>query len=137
MNLTSLCKLAAENGSFSCVQKRSDIAYPKQYSHRKTEPESFGSNQTHAKILDVIEAGTAFDPLEGNQLIHSPTADEMTLAGFGNSHRNGVLTNLTLAPNFDFLEITGSPDHLMVDIEWNTISGFKETLFLVKQHFLA
>jgi len=54
MNLTSLGKLAAENGSFSCVQKRSDIAYPKQYSHRKTEPESFGSNQTHAKILDVI-----------------------------------------------------------------------------------
>ena len=60
----------------------------------------------------MIEPGTAFDPLEGNKSVHSPTAYEVTRAVFGNSHRNRVFTDLALAPNFDFLEIIGSPDHI-------------------------
>src|SRR5262249_35400322 len=76
-------------------------------------------------------------PLKGNQLIHPPTADEMALTVCGNSDCNGIFADLAFPPNFDFLEIIGSPHHLMVNIERNTIRGLKESLYLAKQYFLA
>jgi hypothetical protein len=98
----------------------------------KLEPNTFGGNQSHAEVLDVIEPRTALYPLKRNQLIHSPTADQIALAVSGKTHRDGVFADLTLAPNFDLLEIISSPHHLTRDIRWNAIDGLKEGLSRVK-----
>jgi hypothetical protein len=76
----------------------------------------------------VIEPRTALYPLKRNQLIHSPTADQIALAVSGKTHRDGVFADLTLAPNFDLLEMGGSSHYLMADIGRNTISGVKVVL---------
>jgi hypothetical protein len=61
-----------------------------------TEPELFGRKQHHAEILNMVEPRTALDFLERNQLIHSPTTDQIALAICGNAHGNGVFADLAL-----------------------------------------
>src|SRR5215510_9240742 len=93
--------------------------------------------QIYSEIVHVIQPRAILNTLKRNQLIHPPTADEMAIAVSGNAHCNWVLVNLLFAPNFHILEIIRSPNHLMVSLEWNTISDSKGGLGLVKQYLLA
>src|SRR5262247_4730750 len=63
-----------------------------------TDPESFRSKNDYTEILNVIEPRTFPNFLERNQLINSPTTEQIAIAVLTQAHRDRVFSDFTLAP---------------------------------------
>src|SRR5215813_3120225 len=58
----------------------------------------------------------------------------MAVTVFGDAHCDRIFMDLSLAPYLDLLEITRSPNHLMISLERNTIGRAKRDLCSAKQY---